>query len=70
MLRRLDAIDDIPAVLINGRFDLQAPLGTAWELARRLPLAELVVVGDAGHSAAAPIAGKIVRATDGFSEHR
>jgi proline iminopeptidase len=70
VLRRLDVIDDIPAVLINGRFDLQAPLGTAWELARRLPLAELVVVGDAGHSAAAPIAGEIVRATDGFLEHR
>jgi proline iminopeptidase len=70
VFRLLELIEDIPAVLINGRFDLQAPLGTAWELARRLPLAELVVVGDAGHSAVAPIAGEIVRATDGFLEHR
>ena len=60
-----------PGVLINGRFDLQAPLGTAWELARRLPLSELVVVGRRG-----PLGrrrrrqAKIVRATDGFSEHR
>jgi proline iminopeptidase len=60
---------DLPGVLVNGRFDLQAPLGTAWELARRWPGSELVVVGDAGHAVSEPIAEELVQATDRFA-HR
>jgi len=67
LLRDLAVLADIPAVLINGRFDLQTPLGTAWELARRWPAAELIVVAEAGHAATEPIAEEIVRATDRFA---
>ena len=67
LLRNLGELAGIPAVLINGRYDLQAPLGTAWELDRRWAAAELVVVEDAGHSASAPgITAELVRATDRF----
>ena len=43
-------LDNIPAIMVNGRFDLQAPLGNAWELHRALPRTELVVVDDVGHA--------------------
>jgi proline iminopeptidase len=68
LLRGACLLADIPGVLVNGRFDLQAPLGTAWELARRWPAAELVVVGDAGHAVSSRLAEQIVRATDRFAD--
>jgi proline iminopeptidase len=55
-----------PAVLLNGRFDFQAPLGNAWALERALPQAELVVVPDAGHSITEAFDRELVRATDRF----
>lgn len=68
LVRNIGVLTGIPAVLINGRYDLQAPLGTAWELARLWPDAELVVVENAGHSASATgITAELVRATDRFA---
>lgn len=68
LLRNASALADIPGMLINGRFDLQAPLANAWELRRVWPRAELVVVDNAGHSADNPgITQEIVRATDRFA---
>jgi proline iminopeptidase len=65
VMRDLDVLRGIPTVLINGRFDFQAPVGTAWELHRRLPGSRLIVVDDAGHAAdASVVAQAIVRATD------
>ena len=66
--RHLNALRDIPATLVNGRFDFQAPLSTAWELHRRLPRSSLIVVGSAGHAADnASITQAIVQATDRFA---
>jgi proline iminopeptidase len=71
LLRDAGRLADIPGVLVNGRFDFQAPLGNAWELKRAWPRAELVVVDDAGHVASQPgIAGALVRATDRFAGRR
>ena len=50
LVRKLGALATTPAVLINGRLDLQCPLATAWELHRAWPGSQLVVVGGAGHS--------------------
>jgi proline iminopeptidase len=67
LLRGIGTVAELPAVLVQGRFDLQAPLGSAWELHRAWPSSELVVVEDAGHDASAPgIERAIVRATDRF----
>ena len=68
LVREIAAIAGIPGVMINGRFDLQAPLETAWTLDRLWPASELVVVENAGHSAAsAGITTELVRATDRFA---
>ncbi len=57
----------IAGVIVNGRYDFQSPIGNAWELQRVWPSAELVVVGEAGHSAGNElIADELVRATDRF----
>jgi proline iminopeptidase len=37
LLRNAHVLADIPGVLVNGRFDLQAPIGNAWELKRAWP---------------------------------
>lgn len=68
VIRELGTLAEIPAVLIQGRFDFQAPLGSAWDVQRGWPSSELVVVDDAGHDAGAEgIQEAIVRATDRFA---
>jgi proline iminopeptidase len=68
IIRDAAAIADIPGIMVNGRFDLQAPIGWAWELKRVWPRASLVIVDDAGHDATnAGITGELIRATDQFA---
>src|SRR5207247_8343181 len=50
LLRDVNRLAGIPGVLIHGRLDMSSPLGTAWELARGWPDADLMVVGDSGHT--------------------
>jgi proline iminopeptidase len=66
LLENAGKLAAIPGVLVNGRFDFQAPIGNAYELRRVWPQAELVVVDDAGHVPTGEIAREIVRATDSF----
>lgn len=57
----------LPAVIVQGRYDVVCPVETAYELHRRWPGSELHVVADAGHSALEPgIVDRLVRATDAF----
>ncbi|MGW6933986.1 prolyl aminopeptidase [Lentzea sp. NPDC054927] len=49
VMDNLDKLKGIPAVLIHGRNDFGGPLHTAWEVAKRWPDAELVILNDAGH---------------------
>jgi len=68
LLRDADRLANIPGVLVNGRFDFQAPIANAWELRRVWPRAELVIVDNAGHSADAPgVTQAIIQATDRFA---
>jgi proline iminopeptidase len=65
------ALAGIPGVLVNGRFDFQAPIANAWELRRVWPRAELVIVDDAGHSGSSPgLSQALVQATDRFATAR
>jgi proline iminopeptidase len=69
VLRHADKLADIPGVLIDGRFDFQAPLAIAWELHHRWPRSELIVVDNAGHAADNPgIIEQLIRATDRLSK--
>jgi proline iminopeptidase len=57
----------IPAVIVQGRYDMVCPIDTAWKLHERWPEADLRVVVDAGHSAYEPgITAELVAATDRF----
>ena len=69
VLRDVDRLAGIPGVLVNGRFDFQAPIATAWKLHSLWPRSELVVVNDAGHAASNPgiTVVKLIRATDRFA---
>ncbi len=69
LLSGVDKLRGIPGVLVQGRLDLEAPLTTAWELARAWPGSQLVIAEKAAHSVAnQDIARAIVSATDIFSE--
>jgi len=71
LLRDAHVLADIPAILVNGRFDFQAPIANAWELKRVWPRAELVIVDNAGHAPNNPnITQELIRATDRFALFR
>jgi proline iminopeptidase len=67
LIENVDKIRRIPAVIVQGRYDVVCPLTSAWELHRAWPEADLRIIGDAGHSASEPgIIDALVSATDGF----
>jgi proline iminopeptidase len=49
LIRNVDRLAGIPALLVTGRLDFSGPAETAWRLARDWPDAELVIVENAGH---------------------
>ena len=67
LLRNVERIRNIPAVIVQGRYDVVCPLRSAWDLHRAWPEANLHIVQDAGHSAFEPgILHELVEATDRF----
>jgi proline iminopeptidase len=67
LLRDAHRLTGIPIVMVNGQLDISGPLDTAWSLARAIPTAELVVIGDEGHGGAQSTFDAIVAATDRFA---
>jgi proline iminopeptidase len=71
LLRNVDRIHGIPAVLVHGRHDVVTPMKNAIDLAAAWPEAELRIVEDAGHAASEPgIVSELVAATRRFAGHR
>jgi len=67
LLRDAHRLQGIPAVMVQGRYDVVCPMRSAWDLHRAWPEAKLEIIPDAGHSAFEPgIVDALVRATDGF----
>ncbi len=67
LLRNVDRIRHIPAVIVQGRYDVVCPIRSAWDLHRGWPEADLRIVQDAGHSAFEPgILHQLLEATDQF----
>jgi proline iminopeptidase len=67
LLRNVGKVRHIPAVIVQGRYDLVCPMETAWALHRAWPEADFRLVQDAGHAATEPgIAHELVEATDRF----
>ena len=71
LLEDVQRIRDIPAVIVQGRYDVICPAVSAWELSRAWPEAELHIVPDAGHAAFEPgNVDALVTATDRFAANR
>jgi proline iminopeptidase len=71
LLDDVSSIRHIPAVIVQGRYDMCCPMTSAWDLHRRWPEAAFEVVPDAGHAAFEPgIADRLVEATDRFRRLR
>jgi len=67
LLRNVERIRKIPAVIVQGRYDVVCPMRSAWDLHRAWPEADLRIVQDAGHSAFEPgNISELINATDRF----
>jgi proline iminopeptidase len=54
LLVNVDKIRQIPAVIVQGRYDVVCPMISAWELHIAWPEAEFILISDAGHSMSEP----------------
>lgn len=71
LLENVDRIRHIPAVLVQGRYDMVCPIASAHDLHKRWPEAQLRIIPDAGHSALEPgIRAALIDATETFKRIR
>jgi proline iminopeptidase len=69
LIENVDKIRHIPAVIVQGRYDVVCPMMSAWELHRAWPEADLHITPDAGHSVMEPgNMSALIEATDRFRE--
>lgn len=69
LLQQADKLRDIPGIIVQGRYDVICPPVSAWELAAVWPNAELMMIPDAGHSAAETgTIRALVSATESFKK--
>ncbi|MCH7931826.1 MAG: prolyl aminopeptidase [Proteobacteria bacterium] len=67
LIEGIGRLREIPAVIVQGRYDVVCPIVTADEVARAWPEAAYKIVADAGHSAMEPgIRAALVEAMEGF----
>lgn len=68
-MRDRHRIAHIPAVIVQGRYDMVCPPQTAWELAEGWDRAELRLIPASGHALSEPrIAAELVRVMDSFRD--
>jgi len=71
LLRDVPNIRHIPAVIVQGRYDVVCPMRSAWHLHKAWPEADLRIVGEAGHSAfEAGNTSELITATDRFARSK
>ncbi|MTH33387.1 prolyl aminopeptidase [Paracoccus limosus] len=69
LLRDRHRIEHIPAVVVQGRYDMVCPPQTAWQLVDGWNKAELRLVPASGHALSEPrIAAELVRVMDGLRD--
>jgi proline iminopeptidase len=67
LLQNISKIRHIPAIIVQGRYDIVCPPVTAHELHQHWPEAEFVIVPDAGHASSEPgITAALIKATNAF----
>ena len=68
LIENVGRIRNLPAVIVQGRYDMVCPMMSAWDLHRAWPEAEYRVIKDAGHSVSEPgIVDALVDTTDRWS---
>ncbi len=71
LIRNMDRIRHLPAVIVQGRYDVVCPLRSAWRLHQAWPEAGFEIIEDAGHAAFEPgIARALVAATERFRREK
>ena len=71
LLADIERVRHIPAVIVQGRYDVVCPMRSAWDLHRAWPEADLRIVPDAGHSAfETGNTRELVAATDRFANRK
>ncbi len=71
LIRDATRLAGIPAVIVQGRYDMCTPPMTAWDLHLAWPEAEFRMIADAGHAFDEPgILDALIRATDRFAARR
>lgn len=71
LIRDIDRIRHLPAVIVQGRYDVICPPATAWRLHQAWPEARWQIVDDAGHAAFEPgTEAALVAATNQFRDQR
>ncbi len=69
LLRDRHLIEHLPAVIVQGRYDMVCPPQSAWRLAEGWDRCELRIVGAAGHALSEPpIATELVRVMDSLRQ--
>ncbi|MAE58281.1 MAG: prolyl aminopeptidase [Halobacteriovorax sp.] len=69
LLKNIDKIRHIPAIIVQGRYDVVCPMESAWELHRAWPEAKLEIIDDAGHSLSEKgITSALIESTERFAK--
>ncbi len=70
LIRNVERIRHLPAIIVQGRYDVICPPVTAWRLHQAWPEARLQMIEDAGHAAFEPgIEAALVQACNRFRDH-
>lgn len=68
LLRDVGRLRAVPAVIVQGRYDIATPVASAWDLHRAWPEAEFRLVEGAGHAYSEPgIQTALLEATDRYA---
>lgn len=71
LLRDAHKLQDIPGLIVHGRYDMPCPAKYAWQLHKAWPKAEFHLIEGAGHASSEPgILDRLVRTTDMFANNR
>jgi proline iminopeptidase len=69
IIRNANRLENIPGVIVHGRYDVVCPIDQAWALHEAWPKSSLEIIPDAGHSATEKsIVDALVRATNGMAK--
>ncbi|WP_293775630.1 prolyl aminopeptidase [uncultured Oxalicibacterium sp.] len=69
LIRQIDRIAQLPAMIVQGRYDAVCPPVSAWRLHQAWPGSRLQLIADAGHAAMEPgTAQALIAATEQFRQ--